>query len=136
MHHAKPLAILFGALLLLAACAAPVMPRERFYRLDPLTTAAAAPTFEGIVEVERFTADGLAAQRPLVYTEADSPHQAFAYHYHAWEQAPGVMFQNLMVDSLRTRRSGVTTLSPTPAARRLSTIRFWNITPGACSQAW
>ncbi len=103
---------LLGIGFLLAACTAPEIPRERFYRLTPLVDPSATPRFDGTVEVGRFDADGLTAQRPLVYTEAASPNQAFAYHYHSWEQVPGVMLQNLMVESLRAAKAGDAVVTP------------------------
>lgn len=103
MHSLARWTTVLSLVLLVAACAQKEVPRDHFYRLDPgsPTRAFKTPRVDGIVEVARFSAVGLAGQRPLVYSEENNPTQALAYHYHFWEETPGAMLQARMVSYLR-----------------------------------
>ncbi|CCQ74969.1 ABC-type transport auxiliary lipoprotein family protein [Magnetospira sp. QH-2] len=102
-----------GLTVFMAACQQPDVPRDHFYRLDPGTPSAfSAPALPGTLEVERFTAVGLTSQRPVVYSEADAANQAFAYHYHFWEESPGAMLQDRMVDYLRAAKIANNVVTP------------------------
>lgn len=98
-----------AAAAILAACAAqqPPAPDDSFYRLEvptPATLSAAkAPSvaLRGVLEVERFAADGLTAGRPIVYSVAGDANRLMEYHYHFWTQAPTVMLQQQVADYLR-----------------------------------
>lgn len=100
------------------ACAAQApVPQDKFYRLqavlasDPLP----APILPGILEVERFTADGLTAGRPIVYADASDPNQLREYHYHFWTQPPTIMLRDELVTYFR--QAGVAKSVVTPEMR-------------------
>ncbi|GAB6052134.1 ABC-type transport auxiliary lipoprotein family protein [Magnetospira thiophila] len=102
-----------GLTVLFTACAQPDVPRDHFYRLDPgQPVALSAPLLDGTLEVERFTAVGLAAQRPIVYSDSNDASQAHAYHYHFWEESPGAMLQDRMVDFLRAAQLAKLVVTP------------------------
>lgn len=106
---------LTGALLLaLAACAQPPLPQDHFYRLDaPQPKAAAAqPRLKGVIEIPRFTADGLVAGRPLVYAETGKEHELLDYHYHFWVEPPGVMAQDRLIHFLRAAKLADNVVAP------------------------
>ncbi len=84
-----------------AACAQPPVPTDTFYRLEvPEPPAAGSQVFDGVVEVRAFDADGLAAERSLVYSEPGSP-TLRQYNYHFWVESPAVAVQRELADSLR-----------------------------------
>jgi ABC-type uncharacterized transport system auxiliary subunit len=80
----------------------PVSP-DRYYRLlhDGSAAEQAAPVLDGTLLVKRFRADGVLAQRPIVWTDASSPRELQQYHYHFWNDPPPVLVQELAVDVLR-----------------------------------
>lgn len=85
-----------------AASQAPV-PEDKYYRLQAVAASAplAAPIFNGTLEIERFSADGLTAGRPIVYVEETGPNQLQEYHYHFWTQPPTIMLRDELVTYLR-----------------------------------
>lgn len=101
--------------LVMAGCAtqAPV-PSDKYYRLHAVFADAAspAPKFAGTFEIERFTADGLTAGRPIVYVEAGDPNQLREYNYHFWTQAPTVMLRDELVTYLRTAKIAESVVIP------------------------
>lgn len=87
--------------LTVAACAQPPVPVDTFYRLEVAEPPdAGAQVFDGVVEVRAFDADGLAAERALVYSEPGSP-TLRQYSYHFWVEAPAVAVQRELADHLR-----------------------------------
>lgn len=106
-----------GMAAVLGACAQPPVPEDRFYRLTVSTPAEArnTPVLSGTIQVERFVADGVAADRPIAYSRDDAPHELQAYHYHFWTDPPTTMIQNHMAAYLRS--SGVATRIVTPEVR-------------------
>ncbi len=102
--------------LLLGACAQPTVTQDTFYRLRVAPPVAAEkPKLSGTLEVPRFSADGLMAGRPIVFSEAADPLQVSAYHYHFWLEPPGVMLRDEMVGYLRA--AGVAKSVVTPELR-------------------
>jgi ABC-type uncharacterized transport system auxiliary subunit len=57
--------------------------------------------FPGIVEVGRFTAEGLAGERFLLYSYRDAPDQIRRFGYHLWGEPPPVLLQDELVGQLR-----------------------------------
>lgn len=109
---------IIGLVALVSSCAAQApVPQDKFYRLqavlasDPLST----PVLPGVLEVERFTADGLTAGRPIVYADAGDPNQLREYHYHFWTQPPTIMLRDELVTYLRN--AGVAKSVVTPEMR-------------------
>lgn len=101
-------------LLVLAACAQPEVPTDRFYRLgvgEP-ETPLAKPLLEGTLEVERFVADGLTAGRPIVYSESGRPREVLEYHYHFWTAPPTIMLRDQLVAYLRAAKVAETVVTP------------------------
>ena len=97
----------------LAACgsAAPV-PEDKFYRLVVSAPSSSKTLFPGIMEVDRFVADGLTAGRPIVYSETGKPFQVKEFHYHFWTQPPTVMLRDELVSYLRARKISDTVVTP------------------------
>ena len=88
MRH-WPLFSSFIVLGLLAACAQPSMPEDHFYRLTIKgPERATTPLPAGTIQVERFVADGLTANRPIAFSEAGRPQVLQTYHYHFWVEPP------------------------------------------------
>lgn len=105
MRFAKRLAAFLVPVMLLAGCAAtqPPVPEDKYYRLQsvPASAPMATPVFPGTLVIERFSADGLTAVRPIVYVEDTGPNQLQEYHYHFWTQQPTVMLRDELVSYLR-----------------------------------
>ncbi len=115
----KRLFPVFGAavamVVFLTACgSAERVPEDQFYRLRAETPSspAARTLFKGTLEVDRFVADGLTAGRPIVYSEAEKPHQVKEYHYHFWTQPPTVMLRDELVTYLRAAHVSDTVVTP------------------------
>ncbi|MEX0695483.1 MAG: ABC-type transport auxiliary lipoprotein family protein [Rhodospirillales bacterium] len=90
--------------LVLAGCAAqPPVPVDKYYRLQAVFAAAPLPAqkFPGNLEIDRFTADGLTAGRPIVYIDSANTNQLLEYHYHFWTQPPTIMLRDELVSYLR-----------------------------------
>jgi 2'-5' RNA ligase len=83
---------------LLAACAGDPVPVERFYR-PPLEAPAARAPLPLRVVIESFDAEGLYADRALVFRNADGVYEQF--HYHSWIEAPGMLLRDALADYLR-----------------------------------
>ncbi len=108
------LAALMGVMLIAGCASQPLVPQDRFYRLQAVMAAEplATPKFSGALVVERFTADGLTAGRPIVYVEASDPNQLLEYHYHFWTQPPTIMLRDEMVAFLRQANIAEQVVSP------------------------
>ena len=98
----------------LGACAQPPVPQDRFYRLQvaPPDTGLAAPRLDGMLEVDRFAADGLFAGRPIVYSDASRSHEVTEYHYHFWTEPPPSMLRDQLVEYLRAAGVARTVVTP------------------------
>ncbi len=94
-------ALLLLALPALAACQQPEIPSDSFYRLKVAPPPVAARQLPGILEIDRFTSDGVTGERSIVYTKADSPRTLRQYHYHYWIQPPGRLVQEQLTAALR-----------------------------------
>lgn len=93
--------LLMAAALMLAGCAQPAVPQDRYYRI-----VAPAPTNSGIVlagtvEVERFGAEGLTSGRAIVYVDSDTPDTMQEYNYDFWHKPPADMLRDAIVDYFR-----------------------------------
>lgn len=104
-------AVTFG----LGGCAsAPPAPEDHYYRLQATYAAGAAMAnpLSGTIEVDRFVADGLTSERGLVYSDAATPSQVHAYHYHFWIKPPTVMLRDEMVAFLREAKAAKAVVTP------------------------
>ena len=99
---------------LLAACSQAVVPKDNFYRLQANTPKLVydKPLFSGTVEIQRFNADGLMANRPIAYSSYQNPHQLNEYHYHFWTEPPPIMIRDQMVDYFRAAKVASKVLTP------------------------
>ena len=87
------LARLFPAALLVlaAACTQPAVPEDHFYRLGSAPAQGGGTALAGVIEVNRFVADGLTGRRPVVYTDNADAREVRAYHYHFWSEPPPIL---------------------------------------------
>jgi ABC-type uncharacterized transport system auxiliary subunit len=90
------------ALVLIAACAAPTVPKEQYFRLTatPATEKLAHP-FPGIVEAAPLGADGVTGERPLLYT-ANGGTKLEQRNYAYWTELPTAMIRDQLVAYLRS----------------------------------
>ena len=112
--NGRSLLLAFSAGLALAACAQPPVPQDQFYRLQvgtPEVPLAGSP-LKGLLEVERFVADGLLGGRPIVFSASEQPHSLREYYYHFWVEAPTVMLRDRLVTYLRAAQAATTVVTP------------------------
>ena len=82
--------------LLLAACGSAPTPVDHHFRLIAASPdRLGAPVLDGALLVKRFSADGLLAQRPVVYAKRTTPQALYQYNYNFWVDTPTVMLQEL-----------------------------------------
>jgi ABC-type uncharacterized transport system auxiliary subunit len=90
------------AFVMLAACAAPSVPNEQYFRL--VTTPAAeklAHPFSGILEAPPLGADGVTGERPLLFT-ANGGIKLEQRNYAYWTELPTAMIRDQLVTYLRS----------------------------------
>lgn len=111
---AKRLAVLLVPVLLASCATQPPVPEDKYYRLQSVVATAPlpAPVLDGTLEIERFSADGLTAGRPIVYVEDAVPNQLQEYHYHFWTQPPTIMLRDEMVTYLRALNVAKNVVTP------------------------
>jgi ABC-type uncharacterized transport system auxiliary subunit len=98
---------------LVAACAQAPVPQDNFYRLGPPTVSVPAATpLRGILEIERFRAEGLGAGRAIVYSRADQPLRLNEYNYQFWAESPAVLLQEQLVTYARAARLADQVVTP------------------------
>jgi ABC-type uncharacterized transport system auxiliary subunit len=92
--------LLLGALAL-TACVAPPVPKEQYFRLvaAPATEKVAHP-ITGVVEVVPFAADGVAGERPLLFTANGVKLEQRNYAY--WTDVPVAMLRDQAIAYLRS----------------------------------
>jgi ABC-type uncharacterized transport system auxiliary subunit len=90
------------AFVLIAACAAPTVPKEQYFRLvaTPATEKLAHP-FTGIVEAAPLSADGVTGERPLLYT-GNGGTKLEQRNYAYWTELPTAMIRDQLVAYLRS----------------------------------
>ena len=109
------LALIVMTLPLLASCTSQTAaPEDSFYRLDAPTPSErfSTPLLGGVLEVERFVADGVTAGRPIAYSEAGRSHEVKEYHYHFWTQPPTVMLRDELVEFPRATNAATAIVTP------------------------
>ncbi len=105
--------IVILAALLVSACTQPELPKDNFYRLQiDQAQDQGQILFRGGIEIERFVADGLIADRPIVYSENGNPNQVRQYHYHMWTEPPVAMLRDQLVDYLRQAKVSDKVVTP------------------------
>jgi cholesterol transport system auxiliary component len=95
------------------ACGAGSVPQSRFYRLHPGSgsTSTAPAQLPGVLVVERFGADGLVGERPILYTNG-STLELRQHHYDYWVQPPPDMLQEQMTAYLSARKIASVVATP------------------------
>ncbi|MBY0431532.1 MAG: PqiC family protein [Rhodospirillales bacterium] len=98
---------------LLSGCLGGPVPKDNFYRLLPMIPQRILerPALKGIIEVQRFSAEGLSAGRELVYSKRDDPQSIQTYGYHLWSDPPAVQIQDVLVRYLRAARAADTVVT-------------------------
>ena len=111
------LAVSLLAMVLLAACTAPPVPSDQFYRLNAGEPEAVATTaaLDGVLMVDRPNADGVYSERALVMSRSGNRSTIEQYHYHFWAEPPASMLQLQMVDFFR--KAGLARQVVTPELR-------------------
>jgi ABC-type uncharacterized transport system auxiliary subunit len=84
-----------------AGCAAPSVPKEQYFRLEagPAPAPVAHP-ISGVLEVVPFSADGVAGERPLLFTANGTKLEQRNYAY--WTDVPGAMLRDQTIAYLRS----------------------------------
>jgi len=108
MRRVHLLCVLLAAALIGACSAKPVL-EDNFYRLTlgtPQVNPLAAQTLpagmqNGVIQVERFTADGLLGGRAIVFSDSVRADVAQTYHYDFWLEPPTILLQSALTDTLR-----------------------------------
>lgn len=100
MRTLLPLALVAS---LLAGClSTPAPPQEVYYRLQPPSPAALG-AFTPRIVVMPFTAQGVYAERPLLWARGPALRQ---YYRHFWAESPGLELHGALVDTLRAAGAG------------------------------
>lgn len=111
MKHPFLKSISLGAVaLIMAACAQPELPQDNYYRLSVTPPSSGSLLLNGVLEVERFRADGLISGRPIAYTEGKG--HLSEYHYHFWVEPPVDLLQDAMVKYLRAAKLASHVVTP------------------------
>ncbi len=124
MNRRNALAVPAAAALLAAGgCGTEPPPPDNFYELTPADSGRrfGEPLLGGTLVVERFAADGVVAERPLLYKTAEGP-RLRQYTYHYWSQTPGAMLRDAAIREYR--RANVAERVASPAARLLPDYRM------------
>ncbi len=134
------LLLIFG----LAACAAPPLPDDHYYRLDidAPGAAPATPPLMTSINVQRINMVGIYGERPLLYSSAQAPTELRQYHYHFWADSPARLIQEQLADYLRAAhlaRDVTATTNGTSAAAAYqldaTVLRFEQTLDGAGARA-
>jgi ABC-type uncharacterized transport system auxiliary subunit len=132
----------WGLLVLAAGCLGGPGPADHFYRLAASAPAhpLAAPRLEGTVEVERFLADGVIAERPLLFARRDAPNEVVQQRYHYWTESPTSLLQEALVGFLRQANLAGTVVTPQLGVQpdwvvRGRIVRFERLTGGGAPVA-
>lgn len=95
------IALLSGAFLLSACAAMEPAPEDHFYRLAPNPVTPAGIHSKRLIEVDRFSADGITGSRSLTYTTDANPTELAEFHYHYWAEPPALLLQSSLVTHIR-----------------------------------
>lgn len=98
----------------LVACSQPPVPKDNFYRLHVGSPKQVYKKhiLAGTVEVQRFNADGLMANRHIAYANSQRPNLLNEYNYHFWSEPPPVMIRDQLVDYLRAAKTSKRVVTP------------------------
>jgi ABC-type uncharacterized transport system auxiliary subunit len=112
-------ALALATALALAACGSSTVPRDHYYRLMVAAPAQALsdPLIDGALEVHRFAADGLLAERALLYSYRAAPREIDRYDYHFWIEPPSRLLQGELVGYLRRAGAAAAVITPGQSAQ-------------------
>lgn len=101
---------------LIAACSAPAVPDQAYYRMPPVAAVAAASTRSALpIVVEPYRANGVYNDQAILYaTRPDGGIKA--YHYQLWDEAPSTLLQKRLIAELRARGAADLVAARLPAA--------------------
>jgi ABC-type uncharacterized transport system auxiliary subunit len=104
-------------------CASDPPPADHFYDLIPEDSGRrfGEPILDGTLVVERFTAEGVLSERPVLY-KPNGGAGLRQYSYHYWSQSPGLMLRDAAIREYR--RAGVAKRVVSPAMRLLPAYRM------------
>jgi len=91
------------------------VPQDRYYRIGVPPVETGAPVFEGVLELDRLSAEGLTSGRAIVYSDSASPDLVQEYFYDYWVEPPSVMVRDALIAYLR--RAGVAEAVVSPEVR-------------------
>lgn len=88
---------------LLIACSSNVsVPEDQFYRLPPpRPNLADLELIQGGIFVQRFIADGLYRERPLLYLKGNQGIEIAQYDYQLWIDSPARLLRDHLISYLR-----------------------------------
>jgi len=106
--------LLIATLFLLNACTQPPLPKDHYYRLGGIVNdiGSLGSPLNGILEVERFQADGLVGGRSILFTEAGKEQEVQEYHYHLWTEGPTSLIQDSLIAYLRDVKVAKSIVTP------------------------
>ncbi|KIL98224.1 hypothetical protein CCC_01285 [Paramagnetospirillum magnetotacticum MS-1] len=106
-------------LFVLTACTGPAAPPDAFYRIEVAAPAQRLPkpVLPGVLEVNRLTSDGVAAERAVAFARTEGGALAH-YKYDFWSEPPGILLQDRLEHYLS--ESGLAGRVVTPELRVLS----------------
>jgi ABC-type uncharacterized transport system auxiliary subunit len=106
--------VLLSIGLLMGCGSAGPVPEDQYYRLQAVYSAKPLATkrLPGIIEVDRFVADGLTSERAVVYSDIETSNQVRAYHYDFWIKPPTVMLRDELVSFLRASKISDAVVTP------------------------
>lgn len=102
-----------------AGCASAPAPSDHFYRIEvdrPAPSEATEGVLPGSLEVDRFIADGVTAERAIVYTDLGKI-ELQRHRYHYWATAPTHMLQEQLLEYLQASRVARSVVVPEMRAR-------------------
>lgn len=105
-----------GLLLIVGGCATPeAIPEPQYYRLAPLRPITPAAVARPVVlYVDQFGADGVYAERPLVYALDEDAIRVKQYHYQYWLDSPTRLVTRRLLQTLRERAPTVSVVDRLP----------------------
>ncbi len=96
-------------------CVAEPVPQDHYYRLASIPHVGArpgAPALDGVVVVERFTAEGLTRGRAIVYSQNGKDLEVRRHLYHHWTDPPAELVRAELVTTLRAARFARRVVTP------------------------
>ncbi len=117
LHHFTLLAC--AALFVSSCVGSGGIPEEHFYRLPELRSTAPhqPPPIRQSISVPRLRATGLLHERALLYSNSKQPNDVRSYHYHQWQDPPGILVRDHLIAYLRDSGLSPRVVAPASGAR-------------------